>query len=216
MTYHGEWFRDVKNFEKPSYVKTRNDTTHPIAHIENVPLLMQDGKMKYLSNVLHVPNITKNLVSVGQMIEQGLQVRFNPDGCYVEDFKDKCRLVAKGKIVGKMFTLDVSMPEVETIMFAQGAGIMADMDIWHKRIGHVNEQQLKFMQNSDIGTGLPKFKVDGMYKICEACQFGKQTKNVFPHDKNVSKRALDVVHSDVWGANQNDVNGRMSLLCIVH
>jgi hypothetical protein len=216
MTYHGEWFRDVKNFEKPSYVKTRNDTTHPIAHIENVPLLMQDGKMKYLSNVLHVPNITKNLVSVGQMIEQGLQVRFNPDGCYVEDFKDKCRLVAKGKIVGKMFTLDVSMPEVETIMFAQGAGIMADMDIWHKRIGHVNEQQLKFMQNSDIVTGLPKFKVDGMYKICEACQFGKQTKNVFPHDKNVSKRALDVVHSDVWGANQNDVNGRMSLLCIVH
>jgi hypothetical protein len=216
MTYHGEWFRDVKNFEKPGYVKTRNDTTHPIAHIENVPLLMQDGKMKYLSNVLHVPNITKNLVSVGQMIEQGLQVRFNPDGCYVEDFKDKCRLVAKGKIVGKMFTLDVSMPEVETIMFAQGAGIMVDMDIWHKRIGHVNEQQLKFMQNSDIVTGLPKFKVDGMYKICEACQFGKQTKNVFPHDKNVSKRALDVVHSDVWGANQNDVNGRMSLLCIVH
>ena len=39
---------------------------------------------------------------------------------------------------------------------------------------------------------LPKFKVDGMHKICEACQFGKQTKNVFPHDKNVSKRALDV------------------------
>jgi hypothetical protein len=75
---------------------------------------------------------------------------------------------------------------------------------------------LKFMRNSKIVTGLPKFKVDGMYKICEACQFGKQTKNVFPHDKNVSKRALDVVHSDVWGANQNDVNGRMSLLCIVH
>ncbi len=73
------------------------------------------------------------------MIEQGLQVRFNPDGCYVEDFKDKCCLVAKGKKVGRMFTLDVSMPEVEAVMFAQGAGVVADMDIWHKRIGHVNE-----------------------------------------------------------------------------
>jgi transposase InsO family protein len=41
--------------------------------------------------------------------------------------------------------------------------------------------------------------VDGMHKICEACQFGKRTKNVFPHDKNVSKRVFDVVHSDVWG-----------------
>lgn len=38
-----------------------------------------------------------------------------------------------------------------------------------------------------------------MHKVCEGCQFGEQTKNVFPHDKNVSKRALDVVHLDVWG-----------------
>jgi len=38
-----------------------------------------------------------------------LQVQFNSDGYYVEDFKDKCRLVAKGKRVGKMFTLDISM-----------------------------------------------------------------------------------------------------------
>ncbi len=139
MTYHGEWFRDVKNLDKPGYVETGDDTAHPIVHIGNVPLVMQDGKMKYLSDVLHVPNIAKNLVSVGQMIKHGLQVRFNPDGCYVEDFKDKCCLVAKGKRVGRMFTLDVSMPEVEAVMFAQGAGVVADMDIWHKRIGHVNE-----------------------------------------------------------------------------
>jgi hypothetical protein len=73
MTYHGEWFRDVKNLEKPGYVEIGDDTAHPIAHIGNVPLAMQDGKIKYLFNVLHVPNITKNLVFVGQMIEQGLQ-----------------------------------------------------------------------------------------------------------------------------------------------
>ncbi len=148
MTYHGEWFRDVKNLEKPSYVETGDDTAHPIALIGNVPLAMQDGKIKYLSDVFHVPNITNNLVSVGQMIEQGLQVWFNPNGCYVEDFKDKCHIFAKGKRVGKMFTLDVSMPEVETGMFAQGVGVVVDMDIWHKRINHVNEQRLKSMQNS--------------------------------------------------------------------
>jgi hypothetical protein len=96
MTYHGEWFRDVKNLEKLGYVEMGDDTAHPIVHIGNVPLVMQDGKMKYLSDVLHVPNITKNLVFVRQMIEQGLQVRFNPNGCYVKDFKDKCRLVAEG------------------------------------------------------------------------------------------------------------------------
>ena len=74
-----------------------------------------------------------------------MQVRFNPDGFYVEDYKDDCRLIAKGKQVGRMFTLDLSMPEVKAAMFAHGAGVVADVDIWHKRIGHVNEQQLRSM-----------------------------------------------------------------------
>ena len=42
-----------------------DDTAHPIAHVGNVPLSMQDGKVKYLVDVLHEPKITKNLVSVG-------------------------------------------------------------------------------------------------------------------------------------------------------
>lgn len=43
------------------------------------------------------------------------------------------------------------------------------MDIWHKRIGHVNEQRLKFMPNYEIVIVLPRFEVDGMLKDCEAC-----------------------------------------------
>ena len=99
-----------------------------------------------MADVLHVPTITKNLVSVGQMVEQGLQVQFNKHGCFVEDFKDKCRLVAKGNRVGRMFTLNVNMPRTGMAMYAQGARVIADVDIWHKRIGHVNPQRLKSMQ----------------------------------------------------------------------
>ena len=72
MMSHGEWFRDMKKLDALGYVETGDDTAHPIAHIGKVPLNMHDGKMKYLANVLHVPNITKNLVSIRQMIEQGL------------------------------------------------------------------------------------------------------------------------------------------------
>jgi hypothetical protein len=35
---------------------------------------MQDGQTKYLKGVLYVPTIIKKLVSVGQMVEQGLQM----------------------------------------------------------------------------------------------------------------------------------------------
>ena len=144
MTNHGEWFNDVKNLEKLGYVEIGDDTTHPIAQVGKVPLAMQNGRIKYLSDVLHVPNITMNLVLVGQMVEQGWQVRFNPDGCFVEDLKNQCRLVVKEKRNGKMFTLDVDIVEVQAIMFAHGS-IITDIEIWHKRIGHVNIQRLKSM-----------------------------------------------------------------------
>ena len=54
-----------------------------------------DGKPKHMADVLHVPTITKNLVFIGQMVEQGLQVKFNEDGCYVKDLKNNCILVTK-------------------------------------------------------------------------------------------------------------------------
>ena len=79
------------------------------------------------------------------MVEKGLQVRFHPDGCFVEDLKNQCRLVAKGKRNGRMFTLDADIPEVQAAMFAHGRGVIADIEIWHKRIGHVNIQRLKSM-----------------------------------------------------------------------
>ena len=73
MTSHKEWFLKLREPEQPGYVETGDDTTHPIHHIANVPF-GEKGKQTYIKNVLHVPTITKNLVSVGQMVEQGMQV----------------------------------------------------------------------------------------------------------------------------------------------
>ena len=54
--------------------------------------------------------------------------------------KNKGCLIAKGKKKGRMFMLDADMPELSAAMFAHGTGVVADIDIWHKRIGHVNVQ----------------------------------------------------------------------------
>jgi len=37
------------------------------------------------------------MVSIGQMVEQGLQVTFNPNGCFMEDTKNQSKLIAKGE-----------------------------------------------------------------------------------------------------------------------
>ena len=71
-------------------------------------------------------------------------------------------MVAKGYRVGRMFTLNVSMPKEDKVLYADGSKVVADVDIWHKRIGHVNPQKLKSMQTQKIVTGLPDFKMSEM------------------------------------------------------
>ncbi len=41
----------------------------------------------------------------------------------MEDMKNQCKLIAKGKRNGRMFTLDVNMPEVNSMLFTHGKGV---------------------------------------------------------------------------------------------
>jgi hypothetical protein len=58
-------------------------------------------------------------------------VTFNPNGCFVEDMKNQSKLIAKREKNGRMFTLDVNMPEVSSMLFTHGKGTR-DIGIWHK------------------------------------------------------------------------------------
>ena len=37
MTSHDNWFRELHKLDRLGYVETRDDTIHPIQHIENIP-----------------------------------------------------------------------------------------------------------------------------------------------------------------------------------
>ena len=91
------------------------------------------------------------------MVEQGLQVKFNSDGCFVEDPNNKHKMVAKGKRIGRMFTLNVKILAGSHMLYTQKNAEITDIDIWHKIIGHVNVQWLKTMQSQNVVAGLPNF-----------------------------------------------------------
>ena len=54
-----------------------------------------------------------------------------------------------------MFILDST--DGGTAMFATGQKAESDIDLWHKRIGHVNFQRLQELQSKQVVFGLPKF-----------------------------------------------------------
>ena len=92
MTSHEDWFQELRKPDRPGYVEIGDATIHPIHHVGNV-LFENDGKQTYIKNILHVSTITKNLVSIRHMVEQGMQVQFNHEGCFI---KKDGQLVARG------------------------------------------------------------------------------------------------------------------------
>ena len=91
-------------------------------------------------NVLHIQTITKNLVSVGQIVDQGMEVWFTHLGCFIEE---DGKVITQGRREGRMFILNTN--EVRTTMFANGQKVEIDNDLWHKRFSHVNFPQLRQM-----------------------------------------------------------------------
>ena len=53
---------------------------------------------KYISDVLLVPNLKSNLLSVGQMIEHGYILHFEGDSCFIYDKTNKDQIIFKVKM----------------------------------------------------------------------------------------------------------------------
>ena len=55
--------------------------------------------LKHISDVLYVPDIDQNLLSLAQLVEKGFKVIFEDNWCLIKDVKDKdvCRVKMKAK-----------------------------------------------------------------------------------------------------------------------
>ena len=76
-------------------------------------------------NVLHVPTIMNNLVSVGQIVDQGMEARFTHLGCFIEE---EGRVIVQGRRDGRMFILDSTNGGIA--MFVKGQKAESDINLW--------------------------------------------------------------------------------------
>ena len=65
--------------------------------------------------------------------------------------------------------------------------VESNIDLWHKRFGHVNFPRVWEMQTKNIVYGLPKF-TGRNGQVCEACELGKQNQLPFPNEQNRSQK----------------------------
>ena len=128
--------------------------------------------LKYISDVLYMPDIDQNLLSVRQLMEKGFKLRFEDQWCLIKD--NLGNNVFRVKIKSKGFTLNLM--EKEQSLFS--AKTCSD-ELWHKRVGHFHLAGLMYMQKHTLVKGVPQLK--NRSANCAACQYGKQVRKPFPH-----------------------------------
>ncbi|KAK2423561.1 hypothetical protein QL285_034009 [Trifolium repens] len=103
MTYDRDLFKEL---DKTSISKViiGNGEQIAVECIGTISIKTHAG-MKQISNVLYVPEINQNLLSVAQLLEKNYKVIFEHKSCVIKDQNNK--EVITSHIKGKRFVLDV-------------------------------------------------------------------------------------------------------------
>lgn len=151
----------------------------------------------WLRDVLYVPQLTVNLVSIGCITEGGYTVVFSNDSAKIMQNDDT---VMKGSRVGKaLYRLDISAkaPPITSLVASTNS---ATLNVWHERLAHVNHDIVKKMATGNHVNGMDLEPVkEDQNPYCNGCNLGKMHKLPFSASKRVTTRVGELIHTDVVG-----------------
>ncbi|WKA06380.1 hypothetical protein VitviT2T_024283 [Vitis vinifera] len=147
--------------------------------------------------VFHVPDLSYNLCSVGQLAELGYRLIFYYSGCIVQDPRTGQEL-GTGPRVGRMFLVNnLHLPPVAPVSVAAATAAVSSLPslaLWHSRLGHAPSSRVQQLVSRGLLGSVSKDNFD-----CTSCQLGKQPSLPFNNSDSISKSIFELIHSDVWG-----------------
>lgn len=166
-------------------------------------LLKVDDNNIVANNVLHVPTLSVNLLSVSKIVEHGNTVLFTRDGCIIKN--QNGAVIAKCKAENGVYKLKA---KTGSCLLTKRSESAYD---WHRRLGHLNFDAMTKMKNGVV-SGLNFGGDDTEIRNCETCARGKLARLPFKRSKSESKEILELIHSDIVGPMEVESIGRAKLL----
>lgn len=121
---------------------------------------------RMIKDVLYVPSLDQNLLSVPQMMENGYTIHFEGNTCAIYD--PKGNNIACVKMQKNCFPIEWNYKAQEQSMQTRSNELTW---LWQKRLGHYNSKNLKSLSDKDIVNGFPQ--ISETIGVCDACQLGK-------------------------------------------
>ena len=153
----------------------------------DVRILLPNGSVWLLKKVRHIPNLRRNLISVGQLDDEGHAILFVGDTWKVTK---GARVLAREKKTGTLY-MTSSPRDIIAV-----ADVSTNTSLWNRRLGHMSEKGMKMLLSK--GKLLELKSID--FDMCESCILGKQKKVSFLKiGRTLKAEKLKSVHTDLWG-----------------
>ena len=160
-------------------------STLDVVGLRDVRISLPNGSVWLLEKVRHILDLRRNLISIGQLDDEGHAVLFVGGTWKVTK---GVKVLACEKKTGTLYM--TSCPR-DTIA-------IADASLWHRRLGHMSEKVMKMLLSKGK---LPELKsID--FDMSESCILGKQKRVSFLKTGRTSKaKKLELVHTNLWGSS---------------
>lgn len=147
-----------------------------------------------IRNVLYVPGLKRNLLSMVLWAKQGITCSPEVDG----SFTVRHNAITVGRVTGRNNLLPVIIFPAKKLNVHAAATATVYPDngtLWHHRLGHVNSADMKRLAAMSYGLGSTSFDGD-----CDSCAMGKLHAQPFPHSTtHRAQQPLELIHTDLCG-----------------
>lgn len=142
MTSNKHWYENFKETNNGANIYLGDDRAYQIRGYGNIPMIFPNDNIKRIQNVMFVPSIKKNLISVSMIAYHNLKVEFLKTYCVINDLLDHQKLVTSRVRGGGIYKLNVtSMPHQDLT-----STTMTTENLWHQIFGHINLYDLLLLQ----------------------------------------------------------------------
>ena len=207
MTGHRHYFSSLSEEEFGFEILLGDDYAYHPKGVRTVRFERETDKPLYLSDVLYVLGLKKNLVSVLALEDKGYKVSFKDRRAYIKP---------KGLSEGSEQVIGVRKDKLYKLQFDSHYALASnnntkDYELWHRHVAHLEHGALKIL--GKIVTGMPSFTTEH-HEVCKGCVLGKYVRAPFPISDSRSKSILDLIHSDICGPMSSLSIGGKFIYCI--
>ncbi len=157
----------------------------------SLQMLLTDGTKKRcnLGNVLLIPKLAYNLLSISKVSDAGKTVKFDDEKCEISNSRGECIAI------GNLYYLQFDRQQQQHLNVVINGN---KERLWHRRYGHMGEQSLHRLVRDGLVEDFD-YNIKCGVGFCESCIKGRHHKSRFEGSKTHTSELLELVHTDVCG-----------------